>query len=332
MSEFVTLLSNTSSNDIFPFNKPYSFQTQFSETIRNNGVGKIALWEVSLSNALESDTDLSSVIEIYSWIQPRYVVTKQGTKTVRVLTGYGQKISITDSRKPLPKPVPNQINGNKWVRLSEADLSTPQSLVSAVNACVYNSYDPLKFTKRPLFSYCTEMRKIWFDWPMTDELFLTVVIKNRFLTHFGCIDKDLPSNISEIVLGKSLTGSSFVYNKQTLRFNDDFKTDDILSQCNFRNFFKFSPHLRKKYTNFLIYSNLCCESRIANTKATLLRWLEIDTVQPISRKCINFAQSLQYFDCTQEQISSCGIDILDENGHFIPLSEPVRIVLHILYP
>lgn len=332
MSEFVTLLSNSSSNGLFPFNKPFSFQTQFSDSIMSNGVAKIALWELSLSNALETDTDLSSVIEIFSWVQPRYNLIKEGGKTVRVLTGYGQKISITDSRKPLPEPKPNQINGNKWVRLSEADLSTAESLVSAVNSCIYNSYDSLKFSKRPLFSYCTEMKKIWFDWPMTNELFLTVIIKNEFLTHFGVIDKDIPSSISEVVLGKSITGNSFVYNNKTLHFNSDFKTTDIISQCNFRNFFKFSPHLRKKYSNFLVYSDLCCESRIANTKATLLRWVEIDTSQPISRKCINFAQSLQYFDCTQEQISSCSIDILDENGNFIPLSEPVRIVLHILYP
>ena len=67
MSEYVTLLSNSTSHGLHKNNKNYSFCTSFSEPLALNGVGKLGLYEFSFSTALESDTDLTSCIEIFSW-------------------------------------------------------------------------------------------------------------------------------------------------------------------------------------------------------------------------------------------------------------------------
>ena len=115
-------------------NKNYSFCTSFSEPLALNGVGKLGLYEFSFSTALESDTDLSSCIEIFSWRVKRFALRKQAGETVKIFSGYGRKITVTDSQLPLPEPRKDQFNPNKWVRLSSKDMDSAESFIGSINA------------------------------------------------------------------------------------------------------------------------------------------------------------------------------------------------------
>ena len=327
MSDYVTLLSDSSSHGLNLHNFPYSFRTTFSDAIPTNGVGKLGLYEISFSTAIESDTDLTSVFEIWSWVVPRYRIENHK----KILTGYGRKIFVTDSTLPLPKPKKDEVNGNIWIRLNAENLSTPESLIAAINGIIYNNYDDLKSAKKPLLSYDADMQKCWFNWPSTEKLFLSFKIKGRFLYTIGVCDHLLPLAIDEINIGANKHGSSFFYKNKTLKFNADF-LEDINSQCDFRNFFAFKPHVRPKISDLLIYADVISESRVGNAKVNLLKWIEFDTTQPVRRYCINYANSMQYFSVTKEQIDSVVIEIKSKFGQYIKLVEPVRIVLHCLHP
>ena len=331
MSEYVTLLSNSTSHGLHKNNKNYSFCTSFSEPLALNGVGKLGLYEFSFSTALESDTDLSSCIEIFSWRVKRFALRKQAGETVKIFTGYGRKITVTDSQLPLPEPRKDQFNPNKWVRLSSKDMDNAESFIGSINAVIFNQCDDLKDAKKPLFVYDPLMRKLWFNYDKAHPEFVTIRIRGEMLKKFGVCQHFEPLPIDEIIIGKNKTGSSFRFDNRTLNFNADF-LEDLETQCDFRNFFQYIPHVRPSVTDLLIYTDAVTESRIGSSKVSVIKWIENDDSQVISRKCINFAQSMQYYDTSKEYLTELTIQIRDQAGRFVKLLDPVRIVLHVIHP
>ena len=82
----------------------------------------------------------------------------------------------------------------------------------------------------------------------------------------------------------------------------------------------------------LVYTDAVTESRIASGKVSVLKWIEFSNLEPISRKCYNFAQSMQFFDTSKEVLNDITIQIRDQLGRFVRLSQPIRIILHVIHP
>lgn len=327
MSEFVTILSDSTSHGLNLHNQPHSFRCTFSDPIVLNGISKIGLWEISLSNAISSQNDLSSCLQVWAWTTPKYRI-EQKTKT---LLGYGQIINITDSRMPLPKPEKNIENANKWYRLTASDLSSPENFVGALNTIIYNAYDPLKLAKKPLFSYSKSMRKIWFNWPPSEAPYLSLVIKGGFLRLIGAVENTPHISIDQISLGRSKIGPSFLYKGKTLRFAPDFQ-QDISSDCSYRNFMEYEPHIRPHISDLLVYCSAATDTRIGDSRVSVIKWIEFKDHLPVSRQTFNFASSMQYFGTKIEELQVIDIEIRDKFGNYVPLQDYVRVVLHILRP
>ena len=211
------------------------------------------------------------------------------------------------------------------------DMDTPESFVSAINAQIFNLCDDLKAAKKPIFEYDPIMRKIWFNWDTSNPEFVTFRIRGQMLARSGVCQHFKPLPIDDIVIGMNKIGPSFEYKNQTRNFNKDF-LEDLKTQCDFRNFFQYTPHVRPSITDLLVYTDAVTESRIGASKVRVLKWVEFSNTEPISRKCYNFAQSMQYYDTSKEILSDLTIQIRDQLGNFCRLSEPVRVVLHIIHP
>ena len=295
--KFLNLLSNADLVS-YPFNEPAYFATSLDEPIRCPNGSMVALTEVSYqcSHRLSQS---SGSLDVFDFLY-EYRDDPQGVT-------YGKLYNI-----PISNP----------------ELPTGDSLATLLNKLIWEKVKRLKEAQAEIFSFDPKMNRLWVTFP--SGAYITLQLHAGLVSLCGVeIHHGKPREV--VTLGRSKKSDYFIYKDGTKKIFNENARQTYRSVVERRDYFLYPPNLLK-VESFILYSNLGIDQSLANTRSSLLRFVNLPADPTTLRVTKDYGNSLHYIPLKSDVISEIKIALKDLNGDLLPLSSYTRVCLHIKTP
>ena len=206
--------------------------------------------------------------------------------------------------------------------LDQDFITNGHDLAYKMNENIMKSVPRLKEKKRNIFSY--DNSKMWLEFQETD--YITLVLKADTLILLGAVERAEPQQA--IIVGRPKEALSYVYEGKTRYFSQGCQRKLPLS-CPGIDFFAHEPKIAK-IDFFLVFSNLCKESNVANQKVNLLRYVSVPNSKEGETVTVSYGKDIQYYELSQNSLSTIEIVLKSSDDSPLPLlaDSHVRVCLH----
>ena len=297
--KFLNLLSNADLVS-YPFNEPSFFATSLDEPIRCPNGSMVALTEVSYQCSHKLNQGGGS-LDVFDFLYEHKNPDPGNGVT------YGKLYSI-----PINNP----------------ELPTGASLATLLNKLIWEKVKRLKEGKVQIFTFDHQMNRLWVTF--SPNAYITLQLHAGLVSLCG-VETHHARPEEVVTLGRSKNPDYFIYKDGTKRTFDRSARQRYRSVVERCDYFLYPPNLLK-IESFILYSNLGVDQTVANTRSSLLRFVNLPVEPTTGRVTKDFGNSLHYIPLKGDVISEIRISLKDLNGNSLPLSSYTRVCLHIKTP
>ena len=294
---YLTLFS---SSDLasFPDNSPNLFRTRFDEAIRVERGSKLSLFEASYKCSHEQ-VFRDAEIEIIDW------------------THYNPETKLW-----------GKLSSKKFVNL---DLPNGYALANILNYEVYRSVPNARIRRDRPFKFDAERNRIWVEFPIPkDRYWYSIQLKGALVSLIG-LEKKHASKREFVILGRDKPQKEYTFSDGSVRQFAPEVAARWESSEEGVNYMKFSPQIAGLASIF-VYTSICADVNIANTRGPLLRCIPLPSKPTTSRVTASFGNSLIHVPIKSEVIDEIQVALVDISGQKIDFSSYTRLVLLITPP
>ena len=292
--KFLNLLSNSDLIS-YPLNEPATFTTSLDEPIRCPSGSMVALTEVSYQCSHQLTNKDTGSLDIFDFLY-KY---DDGT--------YGKLYKVS---------------------LGNPELPTGESLATLLNKLLWAKVKRMKEAQVKIFTFDAVMNRLWVTFPQNS--FITLQLHAGLVSLCG-VEARHAKSFEAVTLGKSKNPDGYVYKDGSKRLFHADAHQRYVSVVERRDYFLYPPNLLK-VDSFILYSNLGVDQSVANTRSSLLRFVNLPAEATTKRVTKDFGNSLHYIPLRADVISEIKIGLKDLNGNPLPLSAYTRVCLHVKTP